>query len=87
MTVFNSKPETTQISFTILSANDDVELAITPANAQEALLWGRVKPGPHAVGFQSLYQLDHTRQYDPEFTTDPAQPPALRPRPISDTAR
>jgi hypothetical protein len=50
--------------------------------AQEPLLWGSLKPGPYAVGYRTLYQFDPTRQYDPEFTTDPAQPPAHWPRPI-----
>ncbi len=57
-------------------------LAATPAGAQEKLLWGSLKPGPHAVGYRTLYQLDHTRQYDPVFTTDTTGPPAPRPRPI-----
>jgi tetratricopeptide (TPR) repeat protein len=57
-------------------------LASTPAAAGEPLLWGSLKPGPHAVGFRSLYQLDHTRQYDPEYAADPERPPAPRPRPI-----
>ena len=59
-----------------------VALSPGPASAQEPLLWGGLKPGPHAVGYRTLYQLDHTRQYDLEFTTDPAQPAAHRPRPI-----
>jgi hypothetical protein len=29
-----------------------------------------------------LYRLDHTRQYDPEFVTDPTKLPAHKPRPI-----
>jgi hypothetical protein len=53
-----------------------------PGDAQEPLLWGSLKPGPYAVGFRSLYQFDHTRQYDPEFTTDPNRPPVHHPRPI-----
>ena len=57
-------------------------LAGEPAAAQEPLLWGSLKPGPHAVGYRNLYQLDHTRQYDPEFATDPTKPPAHKPRPI-----
>ena len=44
-------------------------LTAPPAQAQEPLLWGGLKPGPHAVGYRSLYRLDHTRQYDPEFVT------------------
>jgi hypothetical protein len=50
--------------------------------AQEPLLWGGLKPGPYTVGYRHLYRLDHTRQYDPEFVTDPTKPPAHRPRPI-----
>jgi tetratricopeptide (TPR) repeat protein len=59
-----------------------VALAATPASAQDPLLWGGLKPGPHAVGFRALYQLDHTRQYDPDYAADPERPPAPRPRPI-----
>jgi hypothetical protein len=59
-----------------------VALAAKPASAQEPLLWGSLKPGPHAVGYRSLYRLDHTRRYDPEFATDPTKPPAHKPRPI-----
>ena len=58
-------------------------LSALPAAAQDPLLWGGLKPGPHAVGYRSLYRLDHTRQYDPEFVTDPARAPAHKPRPIS----
>jgi Tetratricopeptide repeat len=59
-----------------------VALSSGPASAQEPLLWGSLKPGPHAVGYRSLFQLDHTRRYDPELATDPTKPPAHRPRPI-----
>ena len=59
-----------------------VALASPPATGQDPLLWGGLKPGPNAVGYRALYRLDHTRQYDPEFTTDPTKPPAHKPRPI-----
>jgi dienelactone hydrolase len=59
-----------------------VALSSGPAAAQEPLLWGSLKPGPHAVGYRSFFQLDHTRQYAPEIVTDPAKLPAHRPRPI-----
>ncbi|OAI42665.1 hypothetical protein AYO41_00585 [Verrucomicrobia bacterium SCGC AG-212-E04] len=59
-----------------------VALKTSPAAGQEPLLWGSLKPGAHAVGYRSLYQLDQTRRYDPAFTTDPAEQPAYRPRPI-----
>jgi dienelactone hydrolase len=57
-------------------------LAGEPAAAQAPLLWGSLKPGPNAVGFRSLYRLDHTRRYDPEFVTDATKLPAHKPRPI-----
>ena len=59
-----------------------VALSAGPASAQDPLLRGSLKPGPHAVGYRNLYQLDHTRQYDPEFATDPTKPPVHKPRPI-----
>ncbi len=59
-----------------------VALEASRAAGQESLLWGGLKPGPHAVGYRMLYQLDPTRQYDPEFTGDPAAQRAHRPRPI-----
>src|SRR5262245_4719155 len=59
-----------------------VALSSGPAPAQEPLLWGSLKPGPNAVGYRSLYRLDHTRQYDPEYVTDPTKLPAHKPRPI-----
>jgi len=46
------------------------------------LLWGSLKPGPYAVGYRSLYRLDHTRQYAPEYVTDTGKLPAHGPRPI-----
>jgi tetratricopeptide (TPR) repeat protein len=52
------------------------------ARAQERLLWGGLEPGPHAVGFQALYRLDSTRQYNPPYPADPERPPASRPRPV-----
>jgi tetratricopeptide (TPR) repeat protein len=59
-----------------------VALSTGPAAAQDPLLWGDLKPGPYPVGYRSLYRLDHTRQYDPEFVADPTKPPAHKPRPI-----
>jgi pimeloyl-ACP methyl ester carboxylesterase len=58
-----------------------VSLAPT-AWAQAPLLWGGLQAGPHAVGFRLQYQLDHSREYDPEFITDTSRFPAHRPRPI-----
>src|SRR5262249_52938067 len=59
-----------------------VALSSGPVSAQEPLLWGSLRPGPHAVGYRALYRLDHTRQYDPDFVTDPTKLPAHKPRPI-----
>src|SRR6476659_7353948 len=52
------------------------------ARAQTPLLWGGLKPGPHAVGFRLQYKPDHSREYDPEFITDTTRFPVHRPRPI-----
>jgi hypothetical protein len=57
-------------------------LAVTHGWAQDPLLWGSLKPGPNAVGYRHLYRVDHTRQYDPEFVTDPTKLPVHKPRPI-----
>ena len=27
-------------------------------------LWGKLAPGPHAVGFRSVWQLDYSRKYN-----------------------
>ncbi|MEO2089586.1 MAG: hypothetical protein ABGY75_08840, partial [Gemmataceae bacterium] len=51
---------------------------VSPLFAQDPLLWGSLKPGPHAVGYRTEYQFDHTRRYDPEYGAD-AKP---APRPI-----
>ena len=59
-----------------------VALASASAGAQEQLLWGDLKPGPHAVGYQALYKLDPSREYDPEYVTDATQPLVHSPRPI-----
>jgi hypothetical protein len=59
-----------------------VALSSGSASAQQPLLWGGLKPGPNSVGYRSLYRLDHTRQYDPEFVTDPTKLPVHKPRPI-----
>src|SRR5262249_49083408 len=59
-----------------------VALILRPASGQEPLLWGGLKPGPFAVGYRSLYRLDHTRQYDPDLVTDSMKLPAHKPRPI-----
>ena len=55
---------------------------VSSVDAQTPLLWGGLKPGPYAVGFRLQYQLDQSREYDPEFVTDTTRFPAHRPRPI-----
>jgi pimeloyl-ACP methyl ester carboxylesterase len=52
------------------------------ARAQTPLLWGDLKPGPYAVGFRLQYELDHSREYDPDFVTGTTRFPVHRPRPI-----
>lgn len=52
----------------------------TPASAQGAPLWGRLKQGPHAVGFRVVFAYDHARTYDRDFP--PRVDGAGRARPI-----
>lgn len=59
-----------------------IALTPGPAVAQDSLLWGSLKPGEYAVGYRHLYRLDHTRQYDPDFVTDPMKLTVHKPRPI-----
>src|SRR5215471_12987325 len=59
-----------------------VALGSLRADAQDPLLWGSLTPGPYPVGYRSLFQLDHTRQYNPDYATDPNKMPAHKPRPI-----
>jgi hypothetical protein len=47
-----------------------VALASAPAAAQQPLLWGGLKPGPHSVGYRVHVLFDHTRQYDPDYVTE-----------------
>jgi dienelactone hydrolase len=51
-------------------------------SAPDRRLWGSLAPGPHAVGFTRSWQLDHARQYAPEFHAEPAGPARESPRPI-----
>lgn len=57
-------------------------LPVPAADAQTPLLWGGLAPGPHAVGFRLRFELDHSREYDPEYVADTTRFPAHRPRPI-----
>jgi pimeloyl-ACP methyl ester carboxylesterase len=63
-------------------------LTVAAAGAQTALpprpngpIWGSLAPGPYAVGFRSLYQLDTARSYDPDYPVD-GKPGEKKPRPI-----
>jgi pimeloyl-ACP methyl ester carboxylesterase len=55
---------------------------VSTAGAQEPLLWGTLTSGTHAVGFRLEYELDQSREYDPEFVVDTTRFPVHRPRPI-----
>ena len=37
------------------------------AEAQAAPLWDTLSPGPHAVGFRSFWEFDHSRRYNITF--------------------
>jgi len=34
------------------------------AKQPDPLIWGGMKPGPHAIGFRSYFELDETRRFD-----------------------
>jgi hypothetical protein len=68
--------------FSALATLGVASCVVLSARAQTPLLWGGLKPGPHAVGFRLQYKPDHSREYDPEFITDTTRFPVHRPRPI-----
>ena len=45
-------------------------------------LWGKLLPGPHAVGFRSLWELDYGRTYNTRFDDNTSYAPGKAPRPI-----
>jgi dienelactone hydrolase len=59
-------------------------MLINPAGlAQQAPpLWGSLRPGPHAVGFRSTWQRDHSRRYDIVFDDKTHYASGKSPRPI-----
>ena len=44
--------------------------------------WGKLAPGPHAVGFKSLWQLDYSRVYNTVFDDKTSYASGKAPRPI-----
>src|SRR5262245_16012848 len=52
------------------------------ANAGSAPLWGKLAPGPHGVGFKSLWELDYSRRYNMTFDDKTTYAPGKAPRPI-----
>ena len=45
-------------------------------------LWGKLSPGPHAVGFRSTWQRDYSRRYNITFDDRTTYAPGKSPRPI-----
>jgi hypothetical protein len=45
-------------------------------------LWGLLAPGPHAVGFRSLWELDYGRTYNTRFDDNTSYASGKAPRPI-----
>jgi pimeloyl-ACP methyl ester carboxylesterase len=52
------------------------------AEAQAPPLWGKLSPGPHAVGYQTSWQLDYSRRYNMTFDDKTTYAPGKAPRPI-----
>ncbi len=58
-------------------------LVVTGRNAGPAPPpWGKLAPGPYAVGFKSLWQLDYSRVYNTVFEDKTAYAAGKAPRPI-----
>src|SRR5262249_19629551 len=52
------------------------------AKAESPPLWGKLPPGPYAVGFKSLLQFDYSRRYNMTFDDKSTYAPGKSPRPI-----
>jgi dienelactone hydrolase len=52
------------------------------ATAQAPPLWGKLSPGPHAVGFRTLWRLDYSRRYNMTFADRTTYATGKAPRPI-----
>src|SRR3954462_5160714 len=52
------------------------------AKAETPPLWGKLPPGPHAIGFKSSWHLDYSRQYNTTFDDGTAYAAGKAPRPI-----
>src|SRR5512138_3513847 len=73
-----SPPARRQMAFIGLLA-----IALTGrANAQLPPLWDKLTPGPHAVGFKSLWQLDYSRRYNMTYDDMTVYASDKPPRPI-----
>jgi hypothetical protein len=57
-------------------------LAGEPAAAQAPPLWGKLSPGPHAVGFRTVWHLDYSRRYNTTFADQTTYATGKAPRPI-----
>ena len=57
-------------------------LGLNGLGQQPPPLWGRLRPGPHAVGFNSAWELDYSRAYNMIFEDKTAYASGKAPRPI-----
>lgn len=51
-------------------------------SAQAPPLWGQLSPGPHGVGFMTLWQFDYSRAYSMTFADKTVYASGKAPRPI-----
>jgi len=59
-----------------------VLLGTRQARAEAPPLWGRLSPGPHAVGFRSAWELDYSRTYNTTFDDKTTYASGKAPRPV-----
>lgn len=53
-----------------------------PADAHPSPLWGKLPPGPHAVGYKTCWQFDYSRRYNMTFDDGTTYAPGKAPRPV-----
>jgi dienelactone hydrolase len=56
--------------------------SLNAVGGQPPPLWGKLQPGPHSVGFRSVWQFDYGHSYQMVFDDKTTYTPGKAPRPI-----
>src|SRR5262245_36759314 len=57
-------------------------IVLTGFAGAQAPLWGKLPPGPYAVGFAAGWQLDYSRRYNTTFDDKTSYAAGKAPRPV-----